>query len=814
MLGVGFAVGAAAAVRSFANLQQTLAQVRGITRATERQFASLSAQALQLGRTTRFTAQQVAEGQLLLARAGLDVGQIIAALPGTLSLAQAAAVEVGQAADIVTNALASFRKGADETSRFVDVLAKTTVSANTDLIQLADGLKLVAPVAAALGLGIETTAAALGVLSDAGLQATLAGTGLRKVLFDLQNPTAATSRILSDLGLTTEQVSVQQRGLVAVLETLQEAGIGATQVFEAFGARGAPAFLNLTAALPRLRELQEELRGATGTARELQRVMDDTLQGAFFRLVSAAEGLGIALATTSGLGSGLQGSLDSLAAGLNTLTDNVGRALSVVGETASLVGVLLAGRFVIQTAAAVGALKGLTAGAIALRVGLASLSGPGGWIFIAVSALAFFGLRLSATVKETTALANSVNELLNRTEPANVVSALETSIERYKDRILELQEALERPLPRSRRTITRQLLAQFEKDLAAIQIRLAEARQAAVSGPLTLAPTVAPTPTPAAGVVSRVARARRDFGGGIGAAIAREARAARQRIALLRAEGVERLKLEARFAVANRFADEQIKLSAALAIAKGAEREGLLAEQAALDANVKSIESLIAAKLEQLQIDERAARLATFQRTLAARELPQAIVSPVGDVIPGLAEVLKAEEEAARLASLHVGAAEIAVNALSDGLANAAAHARSLGDALRSIALTVASSLLRTFLPGLIAGAFGGGGGGGSSASIAFPFVSRAAGGPLRAGQSALVGERGPEIFRPSVDGDIIPSGMGGGVSVSVGPFNIESSDGPGVRAALADVVPVLRDEVIQAVRQTLRVDARRPSPA
>ena len=198
LLGVSSAVAVAAAVRSYANLQQTLAQVRGITQATEKQFARLTEQSLLLGRTTRFTAQQVAEGQLFLARAGLEVGEITAALPGTLSLAQAATVEVGQAADIVTNALASFRAGADETTRFVDVLAKATVSANTDLIQLAEGLKLVAPVAAALGVNVETTAAALGVLSDAGLQATLAGTGLRKVLFDLANPTAATSRILSE----------------------------------------------------------------------------------------------------------------------------------------------------------------------------------------------------------------------------------------------------------------------------------------------------------------------------------------------------------------------------------------------------------------------------------------------------------------------------------------------------------------------------------------------------------------------------------------------------------------------------------------
>ena len=167
----------------------------------------------------------------------------------------------------------------------------------------------------------------------------------------------------------------------------------------------------------------------------------------------------------------------------------------------------------------------------------------------------------------------------------------------------------------------------------------------AVSGALTLpvAPPVAAERAAPRAAPSRVARARRDFGGGIGAAIAREARASRQRIALLMAEGAERLRLEARFAVANRFADEQIRLSAALVIAKGAERESLLAEQAALDANVESIESLIAAKLEQLTIDQRAARLASFQRALAEREAPQLIVSPLPDVIPGLAEAYVAK---------------------------------------------------------------------------------------------------------------------------------------------------------------------------
>ena len=319
-----FAVaGIGLAIRSFAEFGQTMATVRGVAGATEDQFASLRQQALDLGRTTRFSATQAAEGQLFLARASFGVNEILAALPATLRLAQSSMVDVGQAADIVSNILTAFGGTANETDRFVDVLTKATTSANTDLVQLADAMKLVAPVARSLNVDVETTAAAIGVLSDAGLQATLAGTGLRKVMFDLQAATPRTTGILQDLGLTVDQVSIQQNGLIAVLERLAEAGVTATQTIEIFGARGAPAFLNLTRQIPKLRELTETLRGSAGTAEELARVMDDTLVGSFKRVVSAAEGLGIAFIETSGGGAALRDFLDSAADLLNTFTDNI-----------------------------------------------------------------------------------------------------------------------------------------------------------------------------------------------------------------------------------------------------------------------------------------------------------------------------------------------------------------------------------------------------------------------------------------------------------------------------------------------------------
>ena len=338
--------GVAAATRVIARFGETMATVRGITGATEDQFRRLESQALDLGRSTRFSSAQAAEGQAFLARAGFEVNEIYSALPATLRLAQAAQVEIGQSADIVSNVLAAFGREAEDTGELVDILAKTVTSANTDMIQLADALKLVAPVANSLGVSVETTAAAVGVLSDAGLQATLAGTGLRKVLFDLQNPTANTRGVLRELGLTAAEVSIENRGLVQVLELLRDRGIDATQAIQIFGARGTPAFLNLVSNTPRLRELSETLGEAGGTAEELARTMDDTLQGAMLRVVSAAQGFVLEFAETSSAGESLKNSLDGLADSINRITDNMERVVEIGGTLLKVLGFLAAHRVI------------------------------------------------------------------------------------------------------------------------------------------------------------------------------------------------------------------------------------------------------------------------------------------------------------------------------------------------------------------------------------------------------------------------------------------------------------------------------------
>ncbi|KKL45232.1 hypothetical protein LCGC14_2357780, partial [marine sediment metagenome] len=153
-LGVGAAFLAWKAVSIFTNMikaagefQRSMNRVRALTGAVGKNFDKLRRQAADLGRTTQFTATQAAEGMAFLAQAGFEVNEIYGAMPDTLNLAAAAQIDLATAADIVSNVMAGFGIQSTELGGAVDVLTKAFVSANTDLQQLGNAMKLGGPVA-------------------------------------------------------------------------------------------------------------------------------------------------------------------------------------------------------------------------------------------------------------------------------------------------------------------------------------------------------------------------------------------------------------------------------------------------------------------------------------------------------------------------------------------------------------------------------------------------------------------------------------------------------------------------------------------
>jgi len=132
-------------------------------------------------------------------------------LPTVLDTATAAGIGLADSAAIVGKAMRGFNLSAKETGRVADVLAVAAKSANTDVVQLGQGLKFVAPIASTLGVSIETTSAALAVLADAGLDGSTAGTGLRQIFLNLASPTKKTTRLIRRMGLTFKDIDPKNK---------------------------------------------------------------------------------------------------------------------------------------------------------------------------------------------------------------------------------------------------------------------------------------------------------------------------------------------------------------------------------------------------------------------------------------------------------------------------------------------------------------------------------------------------------------------------------------------------------------------------
>ena len=338
--GAAVVAGVSRTVRTLATFEQSMSTVRGITQATRMEFRDLREEAAQLGATTRFSATQAAEGMIFLSRAGFDTAEVLESVDDTLRLAQAGALDLGRAADIASNVLQGFRLETSEAGRVVDILALTANSANTNVEQLGDALKFVAPVAAGLGVSIEETSSAIAVLSNNGLQATLAGTGLRRVLSELESPSKMTESILRSLGVTANEVTVSQVGLTNAVQRLAEASITTGQALEIFGDRGGPAFEVLVSSIPDLIRFDELLNMAGGTAERVSVIMDDNLNGSLLRVSSAWEAVTLSFGN-AGATDALEGSLDGLAFTLRSVAGNIELVIAVTG---SLSGILL-GRF-------------------------------------------------------------------------------------------------------------------------------------------------------------------------------------------------------------------------------------------------------------------------------------------------------------------------------------------------------------------------------------------------------------------------------------------------------------------------------------
>ncbi len=287
-----FAVAAATiTIRSISEYTYAMSSVQAVTKATADDMVQLEKITRELGATTQFTAAQAAEGAKFLGMAGFNTNQILEALPATLDLAAAATLSMGQAADITSNIMSGFGLAAGEAGRAADVLAAIAASANTDVTGMGSAMKYVGPISRSLGISMEDTAAAVGVLANQGIQGSMAGTGLKTSFSALVGPTKAAKEAIKSLGLDLKDVNPQFNSLEDVIKRFAVAGLDAERAFTIFGQRGATAMLALTGDVPGLEKLIKVTNDAAGSAARMAKIMNDNVRGDALLLTSALTNL-------------------------------------------------------------------------------------------------------------------------------------------------------------------------------------------------------------------------------------------------------------------------------------------------------------------------------------------------------------------------------------------------------------------------------------------------------------------------------------------------------------------------------------------
>ena len=289
-----------AAVKTAADFDTSMSQVAAISGATGDDLQDLRDKAREMGSKTKFSASEAADAMTYMAMAGWKTGDMLGGIEGIMNLAAASGEDLATTSDIVTDALTAFGLSADDSGHFADILAAASSNANTNVSMMGETFKYAAPIAGALGFSAEDTAEAIGLMANAGIKGSQAGTSLRTIMNNLTGPIELAGEKLGEVTIQTTNTDGSMRDLSDILADCRGAF---SQLSESEQAQAAEAlvgknamsgFLALMNAAPEdIDKLSTAIDNCDGTAEQMALTMQDNLAGQFTILKSQLQELAI-----------------------------------------------------------------------------------------------------------------------------------------------------------------------------------------------------------------------------------------------------------------------------------------------------------------------------------------------------------------------------------------------------------------------------------------------------------------------------------------------------------------------------------------
>lgn len=293
---------ATAAVKTAADFEAAMSEVGAISGASAADMAALTAKAKEMGATTAFSASESAEAMKYMAMAGWKTADMTEGIAGIMNLAAASGEDLAATSDIVTDGLTAFGMAAKESGRFADVMAATSSNANTNVALMGETFKYCASTAGAMGYSIEDISVAIGIMGNAGIKGSMAGTTLKNTIANLAKPTDAQAAVMQKLGISLTDSSGNMKSFAEVMKNLRSSFSGLSETEKAAAATtiaGKQSMAGLltivNASAEDFDKLTAAINGSSGSAEEMAAKMLDNLNGQITLLKSAIEGIAITI---------------------------------------------------------------------------------------------------------------------------------------------------------------------------------------------------------------------------------------------------------------------------------------------------------------------------------------------------------------------------------------------------------------------------------------------------------------------------------------------------------------------------------------
>lgn len=367
MMGVTTVIGGVgvAAVKTAADFDSAMSQVAAVSGATDKDFDALRNKAREMGAKTKFSATEAAEAMNYMAMAGWKTEDMLSGIEGIMNLAAASGEDLATTSDIVTDALTAFGLSAKDSGHFADILAAASSNANTNVSMMGETFKYCAPIAGALGFSAEDTAEAIGLMANAGIKSSQAGTALRTIMNNLAGDVKISGKAIGDVTIATTNADGSMRDLSDILADCRSAFGSLTESEKAqaaeslVGKNAMSGFLALmNAGEGDIEKLSSAIENCDGSAEKMAMTMQDNLTGQITILKSQLQELAISfgdilMPAIRSIVSKLQGFVDKLngmdegtkrtVVTIALLVASIGPLLIIIGTAISKIGVAMQG---------------------------------------------------------------------------------------------------------------------------------------------------------------------------------------------------------------------------------------------------------------------------------------------------------------------------------------------------------------------------------------------------------------------------------------------------------------------------------------